>query len=164
MTAFNDYCIVCDQLIPEHSPNTKQRFACNNKKHTCNSERVLYCSEQCRLKDRHSFHACLDSLDSRSSSKLENPEAVAYTSLDDSDSLITSPLLLPMDNKSGGGSSSSGEDEDETSIYSLMNMESANTIAIPRSSHTRSSTSSRSEMIYDHIPENNYKLWLNQKQ
>ncbi|QLL32955.1 hypothetical protein HG536_0D04770 [Torulaspora globosa] len=160
MAAFNDFCIVCDQLIPEHSPSTKQRLACSNKKHACNSERVLYCSEQCQLRDRSSIHACLESLDSRSSGKLESSEVVAYTSLDDSDSLITSPLLLPMDNKSGG----SGEEEDDSSIYCLMNMESVNTIAIPRSSNARSPATARSEMIYDHIPENNYKLWLNQKQ
>lgn len=159
MAAFNDFCIVCDQLIPEHSPSTKQRLACSNKKHACNSERVLYCSEQCRLKDKNSLHACLDSLDSRSSGKLESSEMVAYTSLDDSDSLITSPLLLPMD-KSGGKE----EEEDHSSIYCLMNMESVNAIAIPRSSNGRRSAPIRSEMIYDHIPENNYKLWLNQKQ
>ncbi|QLQ79835.1 hypothetical protein HG537_0C04840 [Torulaspora globosa] len=148
MTAFNDFCIVCDQLIPDHSPNTKQRFACSNRKHAC-SERVLYCSEQCRLKDKNSLHACLES-DSRSSGKLE--------SLDDSDSLITSPLLLPMDNKNSGG----GEDED--SIYCLMNMESVDAISIPRCSNSGNCGTVRSEMIFDHIPESNYKLWLNQKQ
>lgn len=161
MTAFNDYCIVCDQLIPEQSPNTKQKLACSNKRHTCNSERVLYCSERCRLKDRNSLHACLDSVDSRVSGKLDSSEAVGFSSLEDEDSLITSPLLLPMDNKSGG---THGGDEDEASIYSLMNMESANTIAIPRSSSNRGSFTTRHEMIFDHIPENNYKLWLNQKQ
>lgn len=54
--------------------------------------------------------------------------------------------------------------DDDASIYCLMNMESANTIAIPRSSIYQQTSPSRSEMYFDHIAENNYKLWLNQRQ
>lgn len=173
MTAFNDYCIVCDQLIPQQSPNAKQKLACKNKKHSCSSDKLLYCSEQCQLKDKCSIHASLESMDTRNSSNGEAFDAINFTTLDDTDSLITSPLLLPMDNKSGGGGTviGAGNDdaEDDASIYRLMNMESASTVAIPRSSdfQTISSASSsmiRNDMIFDCIPENNYKIWLDQHQ
>lgn len=153
MTAFNDYCIVCDQLILQQSPNTKQKLACKNKKHDCNGDRQLYCSESCQLKDKHSIHASLESLDVRDNSG----------TLDEEDSLITSPLLLPMDYKTANGIGENDADDD-ASIYCLMNMESANTIAIPRSSTYQRTSPSRSEMCFDHIAENNYKLWLNQRQ
>lgn len=154
MTAFNDYCSVCDQLILEQSPNTKQKLACKNKSHDCGNDRALYCSERCQLKDKHSIHASLESLDVRSSSKMESS-----STLEEEDFLITSPLLLPMDHKGVSGS-----DDDDASIYCLMNMESANTVAIPRSSNYQGSSPSRSDVCFDHIAENNYKLWLTQKQ
>lgn len=111
------------------------------------------------MKDKHSIHASLESLDVRTTSK-ESP-----STLEEEDSLITSPLLLPTDYKSTGYNDV--DYEDDASIYCLMNMESANTITIPRSSNYQGlqrSSPSRAEMYFDHIAENNYKIWLSQKQ
>lgn len=156
MSAFNDYCIVCDQLIPQELTNNKDvptsYCSTKNKKSSCNVDRLLYCSEECQLKDK--LNTSLDSLDTRKSSGgSEVSENSTTSTLDETDSLIKSPLLLPMDNE---------KNCDDASVYCLMNMESSNTVAIPRSSLDTSASLMRRDLIFDHIAENNYKLWLNQ--
>lgn len=159
MSAFNDYCIVCDQLIPQQVTNNKDvptsYCSTKTKKGSCNVDRLLYCSEECQLKDKTLLNTSLDSLDIRKSSgSSEVSENSTSSTLDDTDSLIKSPLLLPMDPEKNC--------DDDASIYCLMNMESSNTVAIPRSSLETSATLMRRDLIFDHIAENNYKLWLNQ--
>lgn len=149
MSAFNDYCVVCDQLIPQSPESSKN--ACAEKRHACCLDR-LYCSDACRQKDKHLIKTRLEALELSNHSCNE--------AVDDPESLIKSPLLIPMDHCQGEYDS-----DGERGSYCLRNMVSSSTVSIPRLSLKPSSPSSRSpydSINLDHIAEKNYQLWLNQ--
>lgn len=155
MSAFNDYCIVCGQMI--------------NGVGVCGHEHDrLYCSASCREDDRIN----LENL------KLSNE--LAGTPAD----LIRSPLLQPVDyrgnmgsGEGAGGYVTQNREEDldlelEASLDGLMAEETENMISIPRSllsnclqygreKYDSSVSRSKANMVSDHTAEENYKLWLN---
>ncbi|QLG71512.1 hypothetical protein HG535_0B05550 [Zygotorulaspora mrakii] len=151
MSPFNDYCVVCDQLIPQSPESVKN--TCTEKKHShvgC-SGKVLYCSEDCRQKDQHLIHQRLESLVSCET---------CHETVDDPESLIKSPLLVPIDHSQQKYDEG---DDDGGASYRLMNMVSSSTISIPRLSLQPPTPPISYDSIYhDHVAEKNYQLWLNQ--
>ena len=53
-TAFNDYCTVCDRLIPtspQKTNNITRKITKDNETKNSSQSNKLYCSEDCKLKD-----------------------------------------------------------------------------------------------------------------
>ncbi|CAR29468.1 hypothetical protein ZYGR_0AD01500 [Zygosaccharomyces rouxii] len=136
MSAFNDFCIVCDQLIPQDSLPPRV-------------DELLYCSEECMVKDTSRVPPA--------AAPAELSESAS--SLGDVDSLIASPLLLPMDGMVPPPASGI-----EDSDYMLMELESASQ-AVPRTQAVKEPCSpgaGNAVQVLDRVAEDNYKLWLSQ--
>ncbi|GAV55760.1 hypothetical protein ZYGR_0AY01530 [Zygosaccharomyces rouxii] len=136
MSAFNDFCIVCDQLIPQQALPPRV-------------DKLLYCSEECMVRDTSRVPP--------TAAPAELSESAS--SLGDVDSLIASPLLLPMD-----GMVPPSESGIEESDYVLMELESASQ-AVPRTQTAKEPSSpgmSNAVPLLDRVAEDNYKLWLSQ--
>lgn len=136
MSAFNDFCIVCDQLIPQQSLPPRV-------------DKLLYCSEQCMVRDTSRVPPA--------AAPAELSESAS--SLGDVDSLIASPLLLPVDGVVPSPKSSIEEND-----YMLMELESASQ-AVPRTQTGKEPSSigmNNAVRLSDRVAEDNYKLWLSQ--
>lgn len=130
MAPFNNYCVVCDKLIV---PIPNYKF---NK---------LYCSESCQNMDKSilSYHM-----------KNPNKETPSIKECIDqsnsvNDSIITSPLLLPILQDDDSSSSSSTQKQDH--IHSYPHLIPTNNI-FPKDFMIPN--------FNDHMAENNYKIWL----
>lgn len=139
MSAFNDFCIVCDQLIPQEALPPRV-------------DKLLYCSEECMARDTSRVPP----------SAAPGEQSESASSLGDVDSLIASPLLLPMDSVTA---MPPGTDRVEENDYMLMELE-LSSQAVPRTQSSRTETGSTAEgktvQMLDRVAEDNYKLWLSQ--
>lgn len=157
MSAFNDYCIVCGQMIDAEARAVDTEHD------------RLYCSSQCQEHDR------VNTENLKLSNELAGTPA----------SLIRSPLLQPVDNSQGrvgsgiGANGREAEDPDmdfdlEVSLDGALSGDYLPLMTIPRSSITdclndtfnRSAANaesfmSRQNVLSDHTAADNYKLWLN---
>lgn len=143
MSAFNDFCIVCDQLIPQHSLPPWV-------------DKLLYCSQDCMMRDTSRVPPV-----AAPAAEL----AESSSSLEDVDSLIASPLLAPMDGmvpRYGGGAGAGAVEDND---YMLMELELASQ-AVPRTQTAKDTFSSGfmsgAAPALDRVAEDNYKLWLSQ--
>lgn len=143
MSAFNDYCTVCGQLI--------ERGNCDAQ---LDNDR-LYCSSQCQENDRMTIENL----------KLTN-ELVGTPA-----SLIRSPLLQPLDRSTGSSTSSTiydllDRDQDDMDFDLELSLD-RNTLghgaSLPMMTIPRSVVGKDQEFVSytDHTAEDNYKLWLN---
>lgn len=132
MSAFNDFCIVCDQLIPQESLPRRV-------------DKLLYCSEQCMLSD---------------TSRVPQAEASeSVSTLSDVDELIASPLLLPLDAKPLAGDEEDSEYllmELESASQAVPR-----TGAGMDHKQDEPRQRDHVELL-DRVAEDNYKLWLSQ--
>lgn len=127
MAPFNNYCIVCDKLIV---PTPNYKF---NK---------LYCSESCQSMDKSILSNNIRN--KKSDSSLHPPS----NSMTVNDSIITSPLLIPIlqDDQEPQGELESFHHNDYPHLMKSNNIF-FNDLKIPN--------------YNDHMAENNYKIWLN---
>lgn len=123
MAPFNNYCIVCDKLIV---PIPNYKF---NK---------LYCSESCQCMDKSILSNNIKNNKSRLSLH-------ANTNTTVNDSIITSPLLLPI-LQDGQGQDDRIQNDHRPHLMKTNNIF-YNDLTIPN--------------FNDHMAENNYKIWLN---
>lgn len=96
MCAFNNYCTVCDKLIPNDSPSSKLS-------RTNSSVSIkLYCSSDCERKDKlHLINSIVtvsnDSItdaDNISNNMLEVPSSYETTTAEHSKNILASPISL----------------------------------------------------------------------
>lgn len=153
MSAFNNYCAACDQLIP-----TEIHMQCNKD--------TLYCSEKCKLKDisvlsNGSTKVVQDSGSSNNNRSAccqnitvttEIKDNISKTTFEEADSLIKSPLLIPVDNQT----------DNSDSCYSSFEITDWS-LSIPRFYINDKNILKFAESAVDHTAENNYKLWLNSR-
>ncbi|AQZ14430.1 ECL1 (YGR146C) [Zygosaccharomyces parabailii] len=133
MSAFNDFCIVCDQLIPQESLPKRV-------------DKLLYCSEQCMVADTGRVPPT------------EASESVA--TLSDVDELIASPLLLPLDCKSWADNEEDSEYllmELESASQAVPRTQTG----LDQQQYEGPKQRERVELL-DRVAEDNYKLWLSQ--
>lgn len=147
MSAFNDYCTVCGQLI--------QRDVAEDEL----LDDRLYCSSQCQENDR------LNVENFKLSNELSGTPA----------SLIRSPLLQPVDGSRASHNSlmeSLGLEQEQNDYdydfeleMPLDNVMIGSGPAIPMMTIPRSvlgsDSMSKPDVVCDNTAEDNYKLWLN---
>ncbi|CAL9734147.1 hypothetical protein MOSE0_D05710 [Monosporozyma servazzii] len=128
MAPFNNYCIVCDKLIVP-IPN-----------YTFNK---LYCSESCQCMDKSILS---NNIGNGKSNTTLHPSSNSMTV---NDSIITSPLLIPILQDDQGSPQDTLESFHYNDYPHLMKSNNIffNSLKIPSNN--------------DHMAENNYKIWLN---
>ncbi|CCF58957.1 hypothetical protein KAFR_0F03610 [Kazachstania africana CBS 2517] len=155
MSAFNNYCVVCDKLIGASS--------------NFSEEEKLYCSKACALNDETILlngntvvgkenveyqESPTDSIDApiiTITTSIE--ENVSTTVLQQDDSIITSPLFVPIN--------TNDSDSLFAKDYLISSMELPKPIYIPKLQGN--SVCGQPQSSTDNTAENNYKLWLNNK-
>ncbi|CCC66741.1 hypothetical protein NCAS_0A01830 [Naumovozyma castellii] len=181
MSAFNNFCVVCDKLIVSPSDEQETASTVSNE-----SSDKLYCSDMCKLRDssvsvsvsvppvqndldsgrEHDDlelkHVSEEQQDSDNLTTTLSTETInSTTTLEQSDSLITSPLLMPQTAVTRSTILKHPTYE-ELMVQDdfWLNMDSHLPRTLSDFYPTKALLNSSSNSVIDQTAENNYKIWL----